>query len=233
MAEKLTHTPPTQQDMAPARCRAWWRFAPSLLVALGVLAACGGSNATSQAAETPAPPLLAATATVVESVTQPSTEAAERASWRLGVAALEPFSQDGPEPMSQALFGDTEQTQQEGLACFETNLAELVDIAALVERTAQETDRYLDLLESEHVGARQAFANCVSADRYRSLWIGQHVAGYNKYRRGENPALSPTNPCFAPAFDSPQQFVAAVVELPTFEAQGYSQVTHLGPFPCL
>lgn len=220
-------------------------------LALGVLTACSSGVVTASEARVPAtaatpaetadstPPPTPAPATAVPAPTDepsptptvrpepPTTQ--QRADWALAVAGYTPFNFDGQDGVSPALFGADTSSQEAGYACYQNQLAELIDIPSLLERFEAKSG-WIELLPVESVGARKAVANCMTADLFRSRWIEAKVFGWNEYGRAStDPKFEATDPCFAPVFDSPEAFVVEVVSGGSFPNQ---QAGVFGPFDC-
>jgi len=134
----------------------------------------------------------------------------------LRVAAYEPFDQDGGEGVGPWFFSEDAVEGQAGLDCFFAQLDVLVDVASIRGGTSGAYPA--TLIEDERRAARQALANCVEPDFYRAKWIESHVWGWNTYgKAAAEPDLLPDDPCFAPVFESPAEFVAAIVEVARFD----------------
>lgn len=155
----------------------------------------------------------------------------ERIDYSLAVAAYGPFNQDGQDGIGPYFFGSDEDTQQAGFACYQQRLGELVDFAALRLEAATINGSYFNVPPEEALNARRAAAHCISAENYRLNWINAHVWGWNTYGRDRStPELKPTDPCFAPVYRTPEEFVDAVVA-GTLQ-RGRLDDGFIGPFPC-
>jgi len=228
--------------------RRFW-IGPVLVAAfVAAITACSSTVITAVEPQSPdaGPTAAAPTATavptstaVLEATPEPAPEpkptpdvptVAERLDWILAVAGYAPLNVDGQDGVTPPLFGSDDKTQTAGFDCYEDQLAELIDLAALRKRVAA-TDRYIDLSPADSLSARTAVANCLAADEYRAIWIANNVWAWNTYSR--NPSvharLSHAHPCFAPIFDSPEEFVATLI------TEGFSGAPDgglIGPFDC-
>jgi len=107
----------------------------------------------------------------------------------LGYAGYSPFNVDGQTGVGPWMFGGTPEDQNEAMTCYRRELDRLVDVAAVADRFAVTDDR--QLLDEENRGARQAVANCMTAEALRTYWLEQQVAGWNIYgRSSDQPELA-------------------------------------------